>query len=228
MSPLSPRRRSIGRRMPNPSRRHHPIRRKPLWLEQLEDRVVPTVIDLTSAGAPPGALNGALFYQSSGTGIDTIVRLASNQTIEQGYNTNFRPVQFDESTNSQYTHAVQLSSVPTVVSAGGLAYYEFLLDINQLSSSPLLSVDELRFYVTNSSTVDPTLLHNYNITARTLQDDAGHLYSPVYDLNPTTPAGNYIKLNYSLATGNGTGDMVALIPVTQLGTDLNQYVYLYS
>ena len=205
-----------------------PIRRKPLWLEQLEDRVVPTVIELTSAGAT-GAFNGALFYQSSsGTGIDTIVRLASNQTIEQGFNSNFRPVQFDENTNSQYTHAVQLSSVPTVISAGGLAYYEFLLNINQLSSSPLLSVDELRFYVTNSSTVDPTLLHNYSVTAHTLQDDSGKLYSPVYDLNPATPAGNYIKLDYSLATGNGTGDMVALLPVTSLGTDPNQYVYLYS
>src|SRR5713101_6638862 len=185
MSPLSPRRRSIGGRITNPSYRRQPIRRKPLWLEQLEDRVVPTVIDLTSLGAPPGALNGALFYQSTtGTGIDSFVRLATNQTIEQGYNTNFRPVQFDEVTNTQYTHAVQLSSVPTVISAGGLAYYEFLLDINQLSSSPLLSVDELRFYVTNSSTTpDPTLrplLHNYDVTAHTLQDGNGHLYSPVY------------------------------------------------
>src|SRR5713226_3103249 len=205
-----------------------PIRRKPLWLEQLEDRVVPTVIDLTSAGAT-GAFNGALFYQSStGTGIDTFVGLAGYQPIEQGYDTNFRPVQFDEVTDTQYTHAVQLSSVPTVISSGGVAYYEFLLNINQLSSSPLLSVDELRFYVTNSSTVDPTLLHNYSVTSHTLQDDAGHLYSPVYDLNPGTPAGNYIKLNYSLATGNGTGDMVALIPASALGTDPNQYVYLYS
>src|SRR4029077_12260933 len=62
----------------------------------------------------------------------------------------------------------------------------------------------------------------------TLQDDANQLYSPVYDLNPSTPAGNYIQLNYSLATGNSTGDMVALIPATMLGTDPNQYVYLYS
>src|SRR6266851_681194 len=204
-----------------------PIRRKPLWLEQLEDRVVPTVIDLTSVGAT-GAFNGALFYQSSGTGINTFVRLASNQTMEQGFNTDYRPVQFDESTNSQYTHAVQLITVPMVISSGGLAYYEFLLNINQLSSSPLLSVDELRFYVTNTSTKDPTLLHTYDINAHTLQDDAGKLYSPVYDLNPVTPAGNYIKLDYSLATGNGTGDMVALLPVTALGADPNQYVYLYS
>src|SRR5260370_17919253 len=210
------------------SRAPKPPNQKPLGLERLEDRVVPTVIDLTSAGAT-GAFNGAVFYQSStGTGIDTFVRLASNQTIEQGFNTNFRPIQFDESTNSQYTHAVQLSSVPMVISSGGLAYYEFLLNINQLSSSPLLSVDELRFYVTNSSTVDPTLLHNYSVTTHTLQDDGGHLYAPVYDLNPGTPAGNYIKLNYSLATGNGTGDMVALIPASALGTDPNQYVYLYS
>src|SRR5438128_1273300 len=120
--------------MPHPPRRRFisptrkPVNRKPLRLEPLEDRVVPTMIDLSTAGAT-GALNGALFFQSStGTGIDTFVRLATSQTVEQGYDTNFRPVQFNEVTNAQYTHAEQLSSVPTVISSGGLAYYEFLLD----------------------------------------------------------------------------------------------------
>jgi hypothetical protein len=191
---------------------------------------VPTGYDLTTQGAT-AAVNGALFFQSSASGIQEFVRLGSNQTLEQGYNTDYRPVQFDEVANSgniKTTSSLQLSSVPMVISSGGLAYYEFLLNINQLGSNPLLSLDELRFYVTNGSTVDPTLLHNYNLTTHTLQDDGGNLYSPVYDLNPTTPAANYLILNFNLATGNSTGDMIALIPATALGTNLSQYVYLYS
>jgi hypothetical protein len=204
-----------------------------LRLEQLEDRVVPTVIDLTNPGGPPGALYGALFYQftqhPAGSGVfSSFARLATNNTVEQGYNTDSRPVQFDEQTSSSFTHSLQLKSVPIVIAGGGLAYYEFLLDINQLSSQSLLSEDELRLYVTNSSTVDPTLLHGYNTSTHTLQDDTGHLYSPAYDLNPVSAAANYIKMDANLSSGNGSGDMVALIPVTALGTDPNQYVYLYS
>ena len=52
-------------------------------------------------------------------------------------------------------------------------------------------------------------------------------YSPVYDLNAGS-GGNYIKLDANLSSGSGAGDMVALIPVSALGTDLTQYVYLYS
>ena len=212
------------------SRRQWRRHRKAL-IERLEDRLVPTVIDLTTAGAS-GMLNGAVFDQftqhPAGSGVlNSFLKLSTNNTIEQGYNTDFRPVQFDESNTSTYTHAIKLANVPNVIAPGGLAYYEFLLDINQLSSASLLSLDELRLYVTNPSTVDPNRLHNYNSTTHTLQDDAGALYSPVYDLNPTGDI-NYIKLDAKLAASNGAGDMLALVPVSMLGTDLNQYVYLYS
>src|SRR5262249_10261257 len=134
---------------------------------------------------------------------------------------------FDET--ASFTHAVRLGAIPTVIASNGLGYYEFLLDINQKNPPPnnLLSLDELRFYVTNSSTVDPNLLHNYNSSTHTLRDDGGAVYSPVYDLNPSGDV-NYIKLDANLSSGSGAGDMVALIPATLLGIDPNQYVYLYS
>jgi len=209
-------------------------RRAHRWdLEQLEDRVLPTVLDLTTAGAA-GVLNNAVFTQFTqgpgGSGaISAFVKLSTNQTVEQGYNSDFRPAQFNEVTTASFNHAIRLGSVPTVVAGGGQLYYEFLLDIHQVSSPPgnLLSLDELRFYVTNPSTVDPNLLHNYNTTTHTLQDDAGTRYAPDYDLNPVTDI-NYIKLDANLSSGLGVGDMIALIPATQLGTDPNQYVYLYS
>ena len=191
------------------SRRQWRRHRKAL-IERLEDRLVPTVIDLTTAGAS-GMLNGAVFDQftqhPAGSGVlNSFLKLSTNNTIEQGYNTDFRPVQFDESNTSTYTHAIKLANVPNVIAPGGLAYYEFLLDINQLSSASLLSLDELRLYVTNPSTVDPNRLHNYNSTTHTLQDDAGALYSPVYDLNPTGDI-HYIKLDAKLAASNGAGGL---------------------
>jgi hypothetical protein len=204
-----------------------------LWLERLEDRTAPAVVDLTAPGAS-GVLNGATFSQftqnGSGSGsFNSFVRISTNAAVEQGYNTNYRPVQFNENSSGSFTHATQLSSVPEVVASGGLTYYEFLLDINQSNSPPnnLLSVDDLRLYVTNTSTTDPTLLHGYNSTTHTLQDDAGQTYAPVYDLNPSNN-GNYIKLDANLSAGSGAGDMVALVPVSDLGTNLSQYVYLYS
>jgi hypothetical protein len=216
------------------ARKTRGLSRRRVWcLEQLEDRVVPTVIDLTTAGAS-GTLNGAIFNQftQSGTGsgsIQAFVRLATTNAVEQGYNTDYRPVQFDEKNDASFTHAVQLSTIPTVTDSGGNLYYEFLLVINQKSSYPnnLLSLDELRVYVTNPSTVDPNKLHNYSSSTHTLQDDAGTTYSPVYDLNPTTDS-NYIKLDGNLSGGTGKGDMIALIPASLLGSNTSQYVYFYS
>jgi SdrD B-like domain/RTX calcium-binding nonapeptide repeat (4 copies) len=211
-------------------------------LERLEDRLAPAVVDLTTLGAS-GSINSAIFSQftaqSSGTGVfSPFVRLSSDDPVQQGYNTDFRPVQFDESSNSSLTHALKLSAVPTVIAPGGLAYYEFPLSIDQERGlqlgirfggrdNNLISLDELRLYVTTASTVDPTLLHNYSPSTHTLQDDAGKVYAPLYDLNPVTDV-NYVKLNADLSRDSGPGDMVALIPVTLLGTDTSQYVYLYS
>src|SRR5438874_8753349 len=61
---------------------------RPWRLEQLEDRVLPTVIDLTTAGAS-GEPSGAIFSQFTaspgGSGaFNTFVRLNSNNALEQG------------------------------------------------------------------------------------------------------------------------------------------------
>src|SRR5438105_471327 len=65
-------------------------------VEQLEGRVVPTVLDLTAAGAS-GLLQGALYRDIStsptGSGnVHSFVRLDASGT-EQGYNTSFRPLE---------------------------------------------------------------------------------------------------------------------------------------
>src|SRR5262249_14366694 len=118
-----------------------PMPRIRLWLERIEDRTTPHVVDLTSAGCS-GTINGPLVVQSTrgagGTGVaHAFVQMEQNNAIgattEQGYNTNSRPVQFDEKNSPNFVF--QLGSVAEV-NNGGTLYYQFLLDINQVNSSP--------------------------------------------------------------------------------------------
>jgi hypothetical protein len=156
------------------------------------------------------------------------VRVSANQNVTQGYNTDARPVQFNESSSSSFTHAIRLGSIPVVIAPWGGRYYEFLLDINQSTSgnARLLSLDELRLYVTDPLTSNPSGLSNYDAVTRTLADSAGRRYAPRFDLDGG--GDSWIKLDASVSSGSGAGDMIALVPVSALGEDLNQYVYLYS
>jgi len=97
-----------------------------LHVEQLEDRVTPSTLDLTTHGAI-GTINDALFRQfdaqPTGTGvINSFVRVQSNKgAVQQGYNTDFRKVQFDENTSPQFTRSLSLDAVP-IVDIGGIKY----------------------------------------------------------------------------------------------------------
>jgi hypothetical protein len=199
-------------------------RRTRLVLEELEERSVPSAtptVDLTTAGAF-GEINGAIYRQFSpqptGTGfIDSFVRLqakgAGAQT-EQGYNTDARPLQFDENRSPQFTRSLLLSSVP-LVDIGGVTYREFLLDINQKASQPYLSLDHLRLYQGNAPDVT-----GYDATTNLL---AG--LSPVYDM--TAGGDNWVQLNARLSHGSGSGDMLLYVPNSDF-TGSASYVYLYS
>jgi SdrD B-like protein/uncharacterized protein DUF4214 len=213
-------------RQPRPAavkpRPNQPKPRAPrLQAEQLEDRTVPAIVDLTTVGAS-GSVNGALFQQFgtdvSGTGlIDSFVRIQATGT-EQGYNTDIRPVQFDEKTAANFTRSLLLSDVPTV-SVDGVLYREFLLDINETSAHSLLSLDELRLFVSASGTIGGTA---YDATTGQLAGATG-----VYDLDAGED--NWVRLNYDLASGSGRSDMVLLVPDAAFGSGSDAlYVYLYS
>src|SRR5438552_9826347 len=136
-----------------------PFRRTRPRLESLEDRVLPTVLDLSTAPGLMGTIGGALFSggtrgNTSGSGvIDSFVRL-QHDGVEQGFNTDARPYTSpnDAGTTAIFNHSLQLHSVPVVIK-DGVTYYEFALDINQQNSSPLLSLDELRIYVGSLNTL---------------------------------------------------------------------------
>jgi len=203
-----------------------PRKRPALSLESLEDRIAPAVVelDLVTRGSMVTA-NNAIFKQAdpqpTGTGvINSFVRIqaqGSSQTVEQGYNTNARPVQFDEKANTNFDRAIHLSEVPQVA-IDGKPYREFMVDINQNSKNPYLSLDEFRVYVANVPD-----LKGYNTTTKTLGG-----YSAVYNLDDGVD--KFLKLNYRLNPGSGGGDMFAYVPdqLFQGTLSSDPYVYLYS
>jgi len=189
------------------------------------------VLDLTTAGSE-GWVNDALYQTSdlrpTGTGIiHSFVRISkANQNTVQGYNTDWRPLEFEENNSPTFTRQLPLSIVPIVYKmpeggGGDAAYYEFLLDINQKGAEGKdddpdwnLSLDELQIAVQTSG----DLIGYSSIFA-----------SPIYDLDGGAGGDARIELNSKLNSGSGQGDMVAYIPVSLFPADpTGKYVYLYS
>jgi hypothetical protein len=210
----------------NPSAPH----KTQLHFETLDERIVPSstpTVDLTTVGAQ-GMVNGAIFEQGSvqpaGSGvIDAFVRIHAlgGATAEQGYNTDARPLQFNENSSPTFTRHIHLSDIPEV-NIGGVNYRAFLLDINQKASQPLLSLDQVRIFEGNSGN-----LSSYDTKTGLLNGIA-----PLYDMNPGSSK-NWVELNGRLAQGSGKSDMTLLVPDSyflQADTSGNPdpYVYLFS
>jgi hypothetical protein len=180
--------------------------------------------DLTSNGATCGpslftnfAIFGEVSPQPTGTGyIDPFLRLQNNGQ-EQGYNTSARPFQYDQKEPINYTHDLLLSAVP-IKTIDGVEYREFFLDINESNSGNrrLLSLDELRIYLSPTGELD-----SYNTATKQLNG-----LTAIYDLD--AGGDNWIKLDYSLNHGSGSGDMVAYIPNSLFTGAGTQYLYLFS
>jgi len=170
-------------------------------------------------------INGAIVNQYTpgpgGTGtINSFVRLQGPQAsdIQQGYNSDGRPVQYDEDTSAQWNHSILLRDIPTVTNGGGV-YLEFLLDINQ-DVDTLLSLDKVEIYL---ETTGDLLGHPDNFS------------SAVYDLD--AGGDNWIKLDDSIngaGGGSGAGDMLLYVPESAFTGAENyveggdNYIYLYS
>ncbi|HEV8379585.1 MAG TPA: hypothetical protein VGP99_12100 [Tepidisphaeraceae bacterium] len=181
------------------------------------------VLDLTAGGT--GTINGAIFsttdQQPTGSGvIHSFVRISSNQTVEQGYNTDGRPLQFDENSSHTFTRSLPKADLVTV-SIGGNDYYKFLLDINQQDANPLLSLNEVEIYLGDA----PDLL-GYSPDHSAGGTGFGSHSTFVYDLDLAT-SDNRIELNYTLNSGSGSGDMYMFVR-KNLFNGPKQWIYLYS
>jgi hypothetical protein len=188
-----------------------------------------TVLDFTTTFPNSGTINGALYnttvQQPTGSGvIDSFVRVSrANAAATEGYNTDGRPLQFDENNSATFTHSLNVNSLQSTV-IGGVSYYQFLLDINQQNNPPnnLLSLNELQVFLGNApgllgATVNGNGLLSFGANA-----------TLVYDMDGAdTGTGSRVDLNYNFNSGSGSGDMYAYIP-TSLFTGSNKWVYLYS
>ncbi|MBI3344804.1 MAG: PEP-CTERM sorting domain-containing protein [Gammaproteobacteria bacterium] len=180
-------------------------------------------------------INNAIFATPDndttvGTGVfDPFVRIQAqngNDTVENGYNTDGRPVEFDTKDQNRWTHSLLLSTVSTK-DVNGTLYREFFLDINESSGQgeQYLSLDDFRIFLGSVGDLD-----NYNLTTNTLSYANGtHTATKVYDLDTST-TNNTIGLDYSNFSGSGKGiDLTVLVPDSVFtGANNQQYVYLYS
>lgn len=173
-------------------------------------------LELLTHGAS-GYINEAYFLQvdpdgSTGTGVIQPFLHIQNNGVEQGYNTDLRPIEFPDA-NSPWTKSLKLSAVP-IVTLNDVKYREFMLDINENTgnSNEFLSLDKLQIFLGDTG----------NQTGY-----ASGLGNLVYDMDAGPAGDTWIKLDYSLEAGSGDGDMLAYIP-DSLFTDKGNYVYLYS
>jgi hypothetical protein len=173
------------------------------------------IIDLTTGQF--GTANGARFeradFRPAGTGvINSFVRISANEAVVRGYNTSGRPLAFHENTSPQFTRDLTFGAVPTI-KVDGVVYKEFMLDINQQAAEPLLSLDQVQIYA--SETGGQTTSNVSSLGALVFDIDAG--------------GDNWVKLDYNLGTGSGQGDMRLLVPVSAFGTaTAGTFIYLYS
>jgi len=189
------------------------------WLPLLDSLAGAAMCNLTTAGSSC-MIQGALFMQAdprpTGSGvINSFVRIQQNGT-EQGYNTNGRSVPFDEKSDPIHTHSLLASAVP-VVTIGGVQYREFGLDINEPTAGDkrFLSLDAIKIFLSPSG--------NLTTTDLTSPTPLGTL---IYSLDSPT-SNNWIKLNSSLGSGSGSGDMFAYIP-NSLFVGPHPFLTLYS
>jgi hypothetical protein len=190
-------------------------------------------IDLTTAGATSGvklSASGDNFIvtqidpQSTGTGvIDSFLRVQSNGN-EQGYNTSLG-TPFDDKGGS-FTRALLLSEVP-IVNLGGVDYYQFLLDVNQVNSSGLLSLNQIQLFTSSADRVDGAV--TLNGTEPHLSFPASGSTTEQFTLSSTFSNPFDITLNYNLNPGSGAGDMFFYIAKSGITPLAGQtFVILYS
>jgi hypothetical protein len=149
----------------------------------------------SSSGAGTGALNSFLRIQETGQG----------DNVEEGYNTDNRPLQFDENSAANFTRSLLLSAIPKVTLAG-VIYREFVLDINEPNGP-------------NSSPIDLTALRIFQSTVVNSISSPFPAADQIYALAETV-------FMSDLNSGSGSIDYAVYIPDSLFNGKQN--VTLYS
>jgi hypothetical protein len=188
-----------------------------LSVERLDDRTLPAVLNLAGA-ATEVAADGFIARRVDGADVADFTRFVRLQGFgtEEGYNTTARRTQFDEIRGPNIQSALTLGEVPVVV-VNGVAYREFVLNVNQNRFASRLALDEVQVFLGDTA----------NRTGyRSARGGTLGGERPVFDLDARQ--NNTIVLN-DRANGAGFGDMVLLIPDAAFaGAGDDAFVTLYS
>jgi hypothetical protein len=186
------------------------------------------ILDLTTANSS-GTINGAIYQQtdpsSTGTGVfNAFVQLSpsGNNDTAHGYNTTVNNT-LNNGSSDQHNHSITLADVPLVV-VGNALYRAFLLDINESSggTNEFLSLDEVQVFVGGGANLSVTTFGS--VHGAGVLDHPGSL---AYRMDAI--ADSFVKLNYELNTGSGSGDMFLYVPNINFASFLpSDQVVLYS
>jgi len=205
-------------------------------------------VDLTAGGVVQLSNNAILVSNSLatsvGTGvIDSFLRVQHDGT-EQGFNTDANVntltcPSFGGTTNcddkaGNFTHSTLTTDFGQITNPviGGTTYtgtyVRFLLDVNQQSSDPLITLDEVSLY--NGTTGSPTSLAGAGTNTFNLSSATSCTAGQTSLCSTSAGSGINVNLNYSLNSGSGNGyDMFLYVPVSSLGTvNSSRFLTLYS
>jgi hypothetical protein len=175
-------------------------------------------IDLTAGGSV--TLSGGTVWNVLPTGanyleLDPFVRLQRTGS-EEGINGDGSP---DLDETATFDHALLLGSLVTVNYNSG-AYYRFVLDVNQQTASPRISLDEFRLYAGANPIAFPSGQGGSEGSTQfsTLQ--------MVYSMDLLPGVDEDLLLNPAIGQ---VGDLEVLVPTSVFnGVDPSAYVFLYS
>ena len=186
--------------------------------------------DLSTAGATV-VINGAIYQQfdpsATGTGlIDSFVQIhpGGSSELEEAYNTTTNNI-FDNGNTGQFNHEILLSSVPIVL-VDGVAYREFILDLNEDSGGnhEYLTLNEVQIFQSSNANQGVETFSSCLVELA----DSNLVYRMDTGCSSGSPTTNNTALtNYALNSGSGSGD-IQLLVLNSLFAYAGQYVYLYS
>jgi len=204
---------------------------------QLDTGTTPSTQVLPGVNASGGAVNASVanyWSQPTGTGVFNPFLSLRNEgggSEEFAFNTNGTVALYNDEHRPAWNKLIQVGSLANVN-----GNYAFVLDANEPGASKsLISIDNLRVYVSSSDNTAAVGNFNYNSSNPSSSNNKLDLLGTlVFGMNTA----NWINLNANQESigsnangGSGQSDMVLLIPIslfTAAGANANSYVFLFD
>jgi len=164
---------------------------------------------------------------AAGTGnIQPFLRLGTNTDFERGYNTS-AGFPLDDKSPINFTHAINLGSVP-IVTLNGVQYREFLLDTNQVNNGNI-SLNQVQIFqsaadvgASGFTLQEANATHNATISFPNVSN------TEVFRMSASLLSGTANQVVINSGNGSGTVDMSLLVLNSLFTQNTNSFVTLFS